>query len=77
MPLILLALPPLEGLLGLLIYLIVFLVIAGLIFWCVQKLSAAFGIPEPIKTVIVVARVVIFVISLLYFLIGGGFPQLK
>lgn len=71
MPLLLLIAPPLTGLLGLLIYLVVFLVVAGLIFWCVQRLSAAFGIPEPVKSVIIVAVVIIFVISLLYFLVGG------
>lgn len=59
------------GLLALLIYLIIFLIVAGLIFWAVTKLSAAFGVPEPIKTVIIVLLVVICVIALLYFLLGS------
>lgn len=62
---------PATGLLGLLIYIVVLLIVAGLIFWAVNKLSAAFGIPEPIKTVIIVALVIIVVIGLLYVLLGA------
>jgi len=68
---ILLLAAPLGGLLTLLLYLVIFLVVAGLIFWCVRALSAAFGIPEPIKTVIIVVLVIIFVIALLYFLLNS------
>ena len=68
MTLLLLALP---NLIALLIYLVVFLIVAGLIFWAVNKLSAAFGIPEPIRTVIIVALVIICVVVLLSFLLGA------
>lgn len=69
----LLALTPIVagGLLTLLIYVIVLLIIGGLIFWAVNKLSAAFGIPEPIRTVIIVLLVVIIVIGLVYLLLGA------
>ena len=67
---LLLALPA-TGLLGLLIYLVVVLIVAGLLFWAVNKLSAAFGIPEPVKTVVVVALVIIVVVGILYALLGG------
>lgn len=60
-----------SNLITLLVYLVVFLVIGGLIFWAVNKLSAAFGIPEPIRTVVIVALVIVFVIALLYFLLGA------
>lgn len=69
---LLLLVAPIGGMLTLLIYLVVFLIVAGLVFWCVRALSAAFGIPEPIKTVIYVALVIIFVIALLYFLLGSA-----
>lgn len=59
------------GLLSLLIYVIVALVILGLLWWAVTRLSAAFGIPEPVKSVIIVALVVICVIAILYFVLGG------
>ena len=59
------------ALLTLLIYLIVFLVIAGLLFWAVRALCGAFGIPQPIQTVITVVLVVICVVALLYFLLGN------
>jgi hypothetical protein len=60
-----------TGLLTLLVYLIVFLVVAGLVFWAVRALCGAFGIPAPIQTVITVVLVVICVIALLYFLLGN------
>lgn len=60
-----------ASLLGLLLYLVIFLIVAGLIFWAVNRLSTAFGIPEPIRTVIIVALVIIIVIGLIYFLLGG------
>lgn len=70
MMLLLLAASP-VGLLWLLIYVIVFLIVAGLIFWSVNKLSAAFGIPEPIKTVIIVLLVIACVVGLLYFVMSA------
>jgi hypothetical protein len=42
-----------------------------LIFWAVNKLSAAFGIPEPIKAVIIVILVIIVVLLLLGLLTGA------
>lgn len=58
------------GLITLLVWLIVVLVTAGLIFWCVNRLSAAFGIPAPIVAVIQVVLVVAVVIVVLYALVG-------
>jgi hypothetical protein len=59
------------GLLTLLVWLLIVLVIAGLLFWCINRLSAAFGIPAPIVTVIQVALVVIVVVGILYALLGA------
>lgn len=70
MPILLLVGSPVV-LLSLLLYLVIFLVVAGLIFWSVNKLTVAFGIPEPVKTVIIVALVIIMVIGIIYFLVGG------
>lgn len=60
------------GLLTLLLYVVVFLIIVGLLFWSVNKLCAAFGIGEPIHTVLVVGLVIIVVIGLIYIVFGGG-----
>lgn len=73
---LLLAAPAISGLLLLVIYVVVFLVIIGLLFWAVTRLGAAFGIPEPIKTVVIVALVIVCVIAALYFLLGG-LPPLR
>lgn len=70
MTLLLLTASPM-GMITLLIWLVVFLIVAGLIFWSVNKLSAAFGIPEPIKTVLIVILVIVIVAGLLYFLLGN------
>jgi len=59
------------GLITLLIWLVVTLIICGLIFWAVGKLSAAFGIPAPVVTVIQVLLVVIVVVVILYALLGA------
>jgi hypothetical protein len=58
--------------------LIVLLILVGLAFWAVNQLSAAFGIPQPIVTVIWVLLVIIVVIYLLQ-AIGGlnGGPVLR
>ena len=56
-----------------LISLIVFLVVAGLLFWVVRTLSGAFGLPAPIVTVIQVILVVVIVLYLLQSLgLGTG-----
>lgn len=70
MTLLFLTAPALGGLLMLLIYVVVFLIVTGLIFWCINKLIAAFGIPEPIRTVITVAYVIFVIIAVAYFLLG-------
>jgi len=63
-----------SGLLGLLLYLVLFIIVAGTIFWAVNKLSTAFAIPEPIRSVIIVLAVLIMVFALLYIFFGGGTP---
>jgi hypothetical protein len=45
--------------------LIVVLVLVGLAFWVIRQLSGAFGIPQPIVTVIYVILVVLVVLWLL------------
>ena len=60
------------GLINLLVTLLVLLAVAGLLFWAVNKLSAAFSIPEPIRTVIIVILVVVFVLVLLSLFVGGA-----
>lgn len=59
------------GLLSLLVYVIVGLIVLGLLWWAVTRLSAAFGIPEPVRSVIIVALVIVCVIAILYFVLGG------
>jgi uncharacterized membrane protein YwzB len=61
-----------------LISLLVFLVIIGLVFWAVQALSGAFGIPAPIVTLITVVLVIIAVLYLLQaFGLTSGGPSLR
>jgi hypothetical protein len=57
---------------GLLIKLVVFIIVAGLIFWAVRKLLAAFGVGEPINTVVIVIVVLIIVFAALKTFMGGG-----
>ncbi len=58
--------------------LLIFLIIIGVLFWAVRALSAAFGIPQPIQTVIVVLLVVIVIIYLLQAIGGSGsLPTLR
>lgn len=52
-----------------LIWAVLFIIIAGLLFWAVQKLSVAFGIPEPVKSVLIVILVIICVVALVYYLL--------
>lgn len=69
-----LAAPAIGGLLMLLVYIVVFLIVVGALFWCINRLSGAFGIPEPIRTVIIVLFVLIVIIALVLWLlpmIGG------
>ncbi len=60
-----------NGLLGLLLYLVLFIIVAGTLFWAVNKLSAAFAIPEPVRSMIIVIAVLIMVFALLYIFLGG------
>jgi hypothetical protein len=57
-----------------LIGLLVFLIIAGLVFWVVRTLSGSFGIPQPVVSVIYVVLVIVAVLWLLqgFGLIHGG-----
>jgi hypothetical protein len=57
--------------------LLVFLILIGLVFWCVRMLSGAFGIPAPIVTVIYVILVVFIVLYLLQALGYSGGPSLR
>lgn len=59
-----------------LISLVVFLIIIGLIFWAVNALSGAFGIPSPIVIVIQVILVLIVIVYLLQ-MIGAIGPVLR
>jgi hypothetical protein len=54
-----------------LIGLLVGLIILCLVFWCIRTLLAAFGVGEPISTVVMVVFVIIVVLWLLQFI--GGF----
>lgn len=47
--------------------LLVALIVVCLVFWCVQQLTAAFNVPQPVRTVILVLLVVIVIV----WLIGG------
>lgn len=57
----------------LLITLVILIIVVGLIYWAVNQLAGAFGIPAPIVTVINVLLVIVVVIYLLQLLRGGGF----
>jgi hypothetical protein len=61
-----------------LVGLLVFVLVIGLVFWCVNMLSGAFGIPAPI---IVVIHVVLVVVCILYLLqafgLYSGGPSLR
>lgn len=60
-----------------LIGLLVMLIVVGLIFWAVRALSGAFGIPQPIQTVIYVILVVFVVLWLLQGLGGVDLPAIR
>ncbi len=60
-----------------LIGLLVLLIVVGLLFWAVRALSAAFGIPAPVVTVIYVLLVVFVVLYLLQALGLSGGPNLR
>lgn len=62
-----------------LIALVIYLVIAGLIWWAATTILAAIPIPEPFKTVINVILIVILCLILIYALIPllGHVPRLR
>ncbi len=49
------------SLLGILVLLVIF----GLVWWAATRLMAAFGIGEPVHTIVVVVLVILFVLVLL------------
>jgi len=57
--------------------LLIYLIIICIVFWAVRMLLAAFGIGDPIKTVVYVIMVVLVLIALLQLLGGGGLPVLR
>ena len=60
-----------------LIALVVYLLIAGLIWWAVTTIIAVIPLPEPIKTVINVVMIVIICLIVIYALLGliGHIPK--
>lgn len=66
-----------------LISLIVYLIIAGLIYWAVTVILGVVPIPEPIRTVINVLMIVVLVLIVVYALLGlvggihTGLPRLR
>jgi hypothetical protein len=61
----------------LLIELVVFVIVAGLIYWVVMRLVGLFGLPAQVVGIVQVILVVVFVLVLLSFLVGGArFPLL-
>lgn len=62
---------------SLLLTLLVGLIILGLCYWVAHKLIAAFGIPEPIGTLVDVALVIFAVLWLLGVLTGRVGPLIR
>lgn len=62
-----------------LIQLVVYLVIAGLIWWAVSAIVNVIPMPEPIKTVVNVIMIVIICLIVLYALLGlvGHIPRIS
>lgn len=54
-----------------LVDLVIFVVVAGVLWWALQAVLAAFHIGEPISTLVVVAFVVIAVLALVDYVRGG------
>jgi hypothetical protein len=60
-----------------LLSILIFLIIIGVVFWAARALMAAFGIGDPIATVVYVLLVVVVIVALLQALGGsGGLPAL-
>lgn len=59
--------------------LLIWLLIACVVFWAARTIMAAFGVGDPIRSVVLVVLVLIFVVYLLQTLGGvslGGWPKL-
>lgn len=67
--------PSAIALLWFVIYIIAFVAIVGLLFWAVNRLCAAFGISEPIRSVIIVGLVVLCVAVFVIYFLQGGLPR--
>jgi len=50
---------------SLLLSILVFLIVAGVIWWCANQLIAAFGIPAPIGTVVLVVLILLLLFAFL------------
>ena len=63
-----------------LISVVIYLIIAGLIWWAVTTILAVIPLPEPIKTVVNVIMIVILCLIVIYALLplipGGGYHPL-
>lgn len=59
------------ALFAVLLFAVAFVLVFGAIFWAVKRLSAAFGIGEPLTSILVVVLVLIAVFTLLYFLVSN------
>ena len=57
--------------------LLIYVVILCVVFWAVRALLGAFGVGEPISTVIYVILVILVLVALLQMLTGGGLPSLR
>lgn len=55
-----------------LLYLLVFLIVGGLLFWAIKTVCAAFGVPPPIVAVINVVFVIFIVLAILSIFFGGS-----
>lgn len=62
-----------------LISLVIYLVVAGLIWWAVNTIVNAIPMPEPIKTVVNVVMIVIICLIVIYALLGliGHIPRVS
>jgi hypothetical protein len=60
---------------SLLVSILVFLIVAGAVWWCAQQLIAAFSIPNPIATVITVVIILVILFAFLNMtgILPGGF----
>jgi len=60
-----------------LISLLILLIVIGVVFWASKKIMAAFGIGEPINTVVIVLLVIVCLVAVLNFFGYGGPLQLR